>query len=64
VPIVIKNQRFQIQPFSEDGSCAELTICGFGTLQGKARQGMANIFNVLILYKENFRVGDSIIKNK
>jgi hypothetical protein len=32
--------------------------------QGKARQGKANIFNVLIMYKENLFVGDNIIKNK
>jgi hypothetical protein len=29
--------------------------------QGKAK---ANIFNVLIMYKENLFVGDNIIKNK
>jgi hypothetical protein len=36
----------------------------FKARQGKARQGKANIFNVLIMHKENLFVGDNIIKNK
>jgi hypothetical protein len=28
------------------------------SFQGKARQGKANIFNVLVLYKENIRMSE------